>query len=743
MAPGIIFKKIDFNLSGLIEAIALGQIGLPDIQRPFVWPNTKVRDLFDSMYRGYPVGYLLLWENGASDGARQIGSENKQSAPQLLVIDGQQRLTSLYAVLRGVPVIREDFSRERIPIAFRPLDGSFDVANAAIKKDARWIPDISVIWDRETNIFDLVAEHLDRVSGQGELSSTERRQIQDNIARLSSLLAFPFTALQLSGSLAEDQVAEVFVRINSKGTPLNQADFILTLMSVFRDQKRAELERFCQDARVPTVHTPSPFNYFIEPDPDHLLRVAVGLGFRRARLQHVYSILRGKDLETGEFSDERREQQFSVLDHAQTDTLNLQNWKDFFKCIQLAGYQGKQMVSSRNALLYSYVYYLIGKRDYGLDENRLRNAIARWFFLVALTGRYTNSPEARMEQDLADLREVRSAEDFIERIDLVTGATFTRDYWDITLPGELATSSARSPALFAYYAALNLLDARALFSKLRVWELLDEATKGKKASLERHHLFPKAHLRRLGILGRRETNQIANFALIEWQDNILISDRAPVEYFPEFSARVRDGTERDRMLFWHGLPVGWETMPYPEFLEERRRRLAAVIRAGFESLQAETAVQHDQPVEPKPLVAPNFVGSSAIDRVATLLDSGTWEVFADLLDEPRVESSNLLSEISDYLARLEVEKDFEETVDVETAREVADRCTRLLGRMGDSPESEGYRLVQAATLYFLLEGDGVSDTRAADGFNDDLAVIKAVENALGTSARSDRLAVGD
>jgi hypothetical protein len=173
-----------------------------------------------------------------------------------------------------------------------------------------------------------------------------------------------YGVITLSPTVDEEQVAEVFVRINSKGTILNQADFILTLMSVFWDEGRAELERFCGEARQPSASSASPFNYFIQPYPDQLLRVSVGLGFRRARLQHVYSILRGKDLETGEFSDERRVQQFAVLKEAQDQILNLQCWHEFLKTLLRAGYRRGEMITSQMTLVYTYTLFLIGKRDF-------------------------------------------------------------------------------------------------------------------------------------------------------------------------------------------------------------------------------------------------------------------------------------------------------------------------------------------------------------------------------------------
>lgn len=139
-----VFKKVDYNLSGLLHYIDMGDIGLPDIQRPFVWSAAKVRDLFDSMYRGFPVGYLLFWANGQPNHARQIGLEEKgHKTPSLLIVDGQQRLTSLYSVFRGKPVLDENFQERRLKIAFRPRDGRFEVTDAAVEKDPEFIPDIS------------------------------------------------------------------------------------------------------------------------------------------------------------------------------------------------------------------------------------------------------------------------------------------------------------------------------------------------------------------------------------------------------------------------------------------------------------------------------------------------------------------------------------------------------------------------------------------------------------------------
>lgn len=578
-----LFTEVGYPLQLLIQNIEMGEIGLPDIQRPFVWTPAKVRDLFDSMYKGFPVGYLLFWINSQGNGARQIGVNAKQRIPRLLIVDGQQRLTSLYSVMRGKPVVNEDYQPYRINIAFRPRDALFEVTDAAIRRDPEFIPDISQLWAGEVTRNRFVKDFIMRLRASHDISEDEEDRLSESIDRLYDIQNYPFTALELSPTVTEEQVAEVFVRVNSKGVTLNQADFILTLMSVFWDEGRSDLEQFCRDARQPSTSTASSFNHFIKPDPDQLLRVSVGLGFRRARLQHVYSILRGKDLETGLFSDERRVEQFEILKQSQAYTLDLQNWHEFSKVLVRAGFRSAGMITSQLALLYCYTMYLVGKRDYQVNQFKLRNTIARWFFMTTLTGRYTGSPESVMEEDLARLRGVRDADGFIETLERIVQDTLTEDFWNITLPNELATSAARSPSLFAYYAALNLLDARVLFSVMKVSELLDPSLHARKSALERHHLFPAGYLKTIGITDSKEINQIANFALVEWSDNIDISDVSPAEYFPQYASRFPK-KELEQMCYWHALPTGWEKMDYATFLTERRKRMAQVIRDGFARL---------------------------------------------------------------------------------------------------------------------------------------------------------------
>lgn len=580
-----LFKEVSYSLSKLIEDIDVGEIGLPDIQRPFVWTRAKVRDLFDSMYSGFPVGYLLFWGNEGANGARQIGTDGKQAVPRLLIVDGQQRLTSLYAVLKGLVVVDDDYREERIKIAFRPRDHHFAVPDAAVERDPEYITDISQLWVGPTSRNRFVKQFLEDLSDSRPLTDDEEDQLTEAIDRLYDLQSYPFTALELSSVIDEEKVAEVFVRINSKGVTLNQADFILTLMSVWWDAGRKDLEAFSRATRLPSTSGPSPFNHFIQADPDQMLRAAVGLGFRRGQLRAVYSLLRGRDLETGQGSPEQREIQFEELRNAQAYALDLTNWHEFLKVLVRAGFRSAGMITSENALLYAYVLFLVGRRDFKVPLETLREVIARWFFMAALTGRYSSSPESQIESDLARLRGVKTAEEFAAALGQVVDDTLTADFWQITLPNALASSAARSPSLYAYYAALNLLDARVLLSPMKVHELFDPALKARKSAVERHHLFPRAHLSGIGIESLKDVNQIANFALVEWPKNIAISGDDPSAYWPAYSQDLA-AAELERMKFWHGLPDGWHEMPYEDFLVARRRLLAAVIKAGFQRLSA-------------------------------------------------------------------------------------------------------------------------------------------------------------
>lgn len=583
----MLFKDADYNLAKLTEDINSGVIGLPDIQRPFVWEDVKVRDLFDSMYRGYPVGYLLFWENAHQAHTRTLAEDtDTRRPPRFLIVDGQQRLTSLFAVIKEKQVVRKNYEKEHIVVAFNPLSDKFEIPDASMRNNPEWIPNISKIWSSGKTEYDFITEYLDNLKKNRTLTDEEEKKIKRAISELNGLLRFQFSALEIDASASEEEVAQIFVRINSKGTRLKETDFILTLMSVFWDDGRFELEDFAKAAKVPSEGTATAFNYIFQPDPDQMLRVAIGLGFKRARMKYAYSILRGKDLQTEDFSEERRDQQFGVLKEVQAKVLNLNNWHEFLKAMKGAGYTREALITSAYNVMYAYTLFLIGKYDFKMEAPELRKLTAYWFYFISLTGRYTGSAETQMEEDLNTIEKARDHGDKLEDIlNRIINSEITSDYWNITLPTSgLVSGAARNPAMFAYYAGLNILGAKVLFSNLTTVQLMENGVQEKRSALERHHLFPRKYLIRKGLEDFSEINQVANYALVEWGDNNDISDKAPSEYLPPLLTRFSD-EERKQMYYWHALPEGWEQLDYPKFLEGRRKLMAQVIRDAFARLK--------------------------------------------------------------------------------------------------------------------------------------------------------------
>ena len=169
------------------------------------------------MYKGYPVGYFLFWANANVEHTKSIGTSAKQKYPNLLIVDGQQRLTSLYAVIKAQEIIRENYTKATIIIAFNPLEEKFVIPDASIRKNPRFFQNISQIWQPNINIIRVINEFVQHLKKSVELTYQEEEHIQNVFILLKNLESYPFSALELSTNITEEQVADVFVRINSQG----------------------------------------------------------------------------------------------------------------------------------------------------------------------------------------------------------------------------------------------------------------------------------------------------------------------------------------------------------------------------------------------------------------------------------------------------------------------------------------------------------------------------------------------
>ncbi len=577
MRNNVVFNPKTYPLSNLINDIDTGNIALPDLQRPFVWDSTKVRDLIDSLYKGLPVGVIVLWEILEPGRYRKINLENKRE-PRFLVIDGQQRLTSLFSIINDKEIVNKNFRKVKLRISFNPIEEKFEVWNAAIERNPEWISDISTVF-HNSSTYPFVKTYLSKLKSRVVESNISEERIAANIEKLKNILNYPFSVLELSSELDPEEVSEIFVRINSKGKPLNQSDFILTLMAVYWEEGRKGIEEFCEMSRkIPEGNKPSSFNIInINPNPEHLVRTIVGYSFLRGRLKYAYLILKGRDFENKTISEELREKNFEIFKDGHKRALDLTNWHDFIKIIQSAGFVNEKLISSKIAFFVSYTLYLLGKYRFHLPYKKLEKVIRKWFVFSLLTQRYTGSPESVIERDLSLFKDKG---DFVQKLEEIIKSELTHDYWSITLPQRLVSSSTQNHAYLIYLASLVYNDAYILFSDIKLRDYLNPFLKTKKKTIDLHHIFPRNYLKKKSITDVKEINQVANLVYIEYKDNINIGDQSPKEYWP-FLTKNLTPIERQKILRAYDLPENFWELNYAEFLKKRRDLMSKKIKDYF------------------------------------------------------------------------------------------------------------------------------------------------------------------
>ena len=588
-----IFSNTTLTVNQLIEKIDTGELGLPELQRPFIWKDSKVRDLFDSLMRGYPIGYLMLWECPSLEKKKSIGVDlHSYDSPKEVIIDGQQRLTSLYAVMKGKKVINSKFDEKSIIISYNPLQDKFEVGYQATKKDPEWIYNISDVYTTSSS-FKFINSFIKRLSEYreckgGVLTEAEQDTISENINAIVNLKNHTLPVFDIKAKADEEDVADIFVRVNSGGVSLKQNDFILTLLSLYWDEGRKEIEEFSKESTFPTKGKTTSYNQITTVAAQDLIRVVMAYAFDRARLKYGYKLLRGADFDKrGAVDGELRIQRFDTLKDKLPDVLDVHSWHEFLKAIMNAGYLSGDLILSGNAIFYSYAFYLIAKHRFHASYNENMHLTSLWFFYASLVSLYTGSFESTVESHLNSIKDLSTLKEYKDFILSRVNERLTNDYFDITLVGSegLAVSGKGNNAWNAYVAALNIMDAKILFSKsnLLVSKLFEPGTDGNRKSLEKHHLFPKAHMKAQGYTDAK-INQMANYAFIDWKDNMDILDDAPSVYYP-IVCEGRSDEEILRMEEENALPHGWENMPYEDFLVERRKLMAAKIKQAFDLLK--------------------------------------------------------------------------------------------------------------------------------------------------------------
>ena len=577
----------------LLTWIESGEIAIPEIQRPFVWDATKVRDLIDSLYAGYPIGYLISWRNPSVKLKDGTSSEGKR-----VLIDGQQRITALMAALLNERVINKDYKRVNITIAFNPKEKKFEVTNPAIKKDKIWIANIADILSRDVSILKVVNEYCERNE------SSNQDEIFKSIELLRGIVNNHIGLIELNSDLDIETVTEIFIRINSQGAVLSQADFAMSKIAANEtyngNKLRKCIDYFCHLAIAPEFYQQladvdkefSSTEYFqkmswlkqenddlYDPSYTDMLRVAFTSEFKRGRLRDLVALLSGRNFETRAYEEAIAEQSFKQLEEGLFKFMNETDFKRFVMILRSAGFVESSMIRSQNAINFAYIVYLV-QRANKVEPGKIESNVRKWFVMSVLTGRYSASPESSFDFDIKQLGEIGVSK-YLENIE---AAELSDAFWGAGLPQQMNTSVASSPYFKIYLASqVHTNDKGFLSKEITVRDLITHRG-------DVHHLFPKNYLKKNGLT-RGRYNQIANYVMMQSEINIAIGDKAPAGYFSKLIEHCNSGstafgaiTDIDEMrenFQTHCVPDGMEDKNiehYDEFLQERRKLMASKIK---------------------------------------------------------------------------------------------------------------------------------------------------------------------
>lgn len=596
------FDVNHISIENVISLIKSEDVVIPEIQRPFVWDGTKVRDLMDSLYKGYPIGYIIIWKNPdikLKDGRTSVGKK--------ILIDGQQRVTAIQAAIVGQKIIDSTYKKKRITIAFNLIDETFEVCNPAIAKDSKWISDIAKVFAIDFDAWDFVNKYCEKNSITGRHS-----EINKKLMKLITIKTINIGVIELSQELTIDEVTNIFIRINLKGVPLSQADFAMSKISSDShyggNETRKLIDYFCH-----FIKQPADFDKIIENDKEFsqsdaldkikwvakeqedvyvpnytdVLRVSFTHIFQRGKIADLVNLLSGRNFVTKENLESIAEESFKKLREGVEDFVNETNFKRYLMIIHSTGIIDSSLVHSQNVLNFGYILYLSLKSK-RIESATIENIVRRWIVISMLTCRYSGSAETAIDYDIKRFTE----QDPIAFLNMIEAGELSNAFWNTVLIQKLDTSSSNSPYFIVFLMAQIKRNARGFLSKqISVQSLIEQRG-------DIHHIFPKKYLQNNGITAKKDYNQIANYVYTQSETNIKIKDEAPCNYMMRIKQQTTDEgcfyggiINKDDLLAnlsENCIPEAFINMDitnYQKFLNMRRIMMANYIREYYESLK--------------------------------------------------------------------------------------------------------------------------------------------------------------
>ena len=591
------YKITQYSVSSILGYVENSQIAIPEIQRPFVWKGEEVRALIDSLYEGYPIGYLIVWQNSQVR-VRNFG----KGGTKKILIDGQQRVTALMAALLGKEVLDEQYQSHRIRIAFNPLAGKgeerFAVCDTKHEEDSRWIPDISIFFRRDFSFRQFEKEYKEANPDE------DFTPLEESIDTLKEIVKHQVGVIELSFLLDIDVVSEIFIRINLQGKPLNQEDFVMSKISVNEqyggDYIRNCIDYFCHLLREPSFYQVLQQNeteFFNSeygkaltwcqneeqslyiPSYADVLKVVLISYFGKTRIGDLVHLLSGRDGEKKIFSKKEiskkvSEEAFEKLGAGVKAFVCEENFQGFQKALKKAGYSCSRLLYSQSVLNYCYAMYLLMYRQ-GIGEKERESLLSKWITMAMITGHYQSGGESTVQKDYANAQE----EGFASYLAQIEELKLTDEFYNNILPEKFTSTTARTAPFLAYVATQCARGVHSLYSDVTMEELYKNKT-------ESYQILPKAYLAKCGYKTREIYGQVANLTYISKETKDIIRKKSPVDYKEDLEKAI--GIEKIRTsLKENGLAETILTANETDVIQilaDRRRQMASEIRDFYKTL---------------------------------------------------------------------------------------------------------------------------------------------------------------
>ena len=591
------YKITQYSVSSILGYVENSQIAIPEIQRPFVWKGEEVRALIDSLYEGYPIGYLIVWQNSQVR-VRNFG----KGGTKKILIDGQQRVTALMAALLGKEVLDEQYQSHRIRIAFNPLAGKgeerFAVCDTKHEEDSRWIPDISIFFRRDFSFRQFEKEYKEANPDE------DFTPLEESVDTLKEIVKHQVGVIELSFLLDIDVVSEIFIRINLQGKPLNQEDFVMSKISVNEqyggDYIRNCIDYFCHLLREPSFYQVLQQNeteFFNSeygkaltwcqneeqslyiPSYADVLKVVLISYFGKTRIGDLVHLLSGRDGEKKIFSKKEvskkvSEEAFEKLGAGVKAFVCEENFQGFQKALKKAGYSCSRLLYSQSVLNYCYAMYLLMYRQ-GIGEKERESLLSKWITMAMITGHYQSGGESTVQKDYANAQE----EGFASYLAQIEELKLADEFYNNVLPEKFTSTTARTAPFLAYVATQCARGVHSLYSDVTIEELYKNKT-------ESYQILPKAYLAKCGYKTREIYGQVANLTYVSKETKDIIRKKSPVDYKESLEKAI--GIEKIRTsLKENGLTEAIFTANETDVIQilaDRRRQMASEIRDFYKTL---------------------------------------------------------------------------------------------------------------------------------------------------------------